>query len=130
MIFIDPFPETAHVFKILKWLFILAFIVAIAGAFWVAFALWTGIYTVYTYPPSKAYPDGVTFLLQRDEGEPMFNSPAYVPPAKKAAPPPGTMTFESMPKAKRPVEKRTIIKLPYIEWAYEKSMEKPEPEKK
>src|SRR5512139_2926589 len=48
---IVTFPETAPVFKILKWLFILAFILAIAGAFWVVFALWTGIYTVYTYPP-------------------------------------------------------------------------------
>lgn len=116
-------------FKILKWLFILALIVAIAGAFWVAFAIWTGIYTVYTYPPSKTHPEGVTYLLERDEGEPMFNSPGYVPPPKKAAAAPGTMSFEAIPRAKRPIEKRTILKLPYIDWAYQKSLEKPEPEK-
>jgi hypothetical protein len=40
------------------------------------------------------------------------------------------MSFESMPRAKRPPEIRTIAKLPYIEWAYKKSLEKPEPEKK
>jgi hypothetical protein len=127
---IVTFPETVHVFKILKWLFILAFVLAIAGAFWVVFALWTGIYTVYTYPPSKEHPDGVTYLLERDEGEPIFNSPAYTPPPKTAAAPSGGMSFGSIPKAKRPLERRTVLKLPYVDWAYQKSLEKPEPEKK
>lgn len=116
-------------FKILKWLFILALVAALAGAFWVAFALWTGIYSVYTYPPSKTNAEGSTLLVTRDEWEPMFNSPDFTVPSKKPSSS-GGMSFEPLPKPKRPVERRTILKLPYIEWAYKKSLEKPEPEKK
>jgi len=31
-------------------------------------------------------------------------------------------------KQKRPVPERTIVNLPFIEWAYKKSLEKPDPE--
>jgi hypothetical protein len=118
------------VFKILKWLFILALVVALAGAFWMAFGLWTGIYSLYSYPPSKAHPDGATLLITRDEKEPTFNSPDYAPPVRQASSGGGGMSFESLPKLKRPIELRTVVKFPYIEWAYKKSLEKLEPEKK
>jgi hypothetical protein len=121
--------EGGAVFKILKWLFIIALVLALAGAFWMAFGLWTGIYSLYSYPPSKAHPDGATLLITRDEKEPTFNSPDYNPPARQASSE-GGMSFESLPKLKRPIALRTVVKFPYIEWAYKKSLEKPEPEKK
>jgi hypothetical protein len=107
----------------LKWLFIIALVLAACLVFWVGFALWSGIYSVYSYPPSRQHPEGLTLLVSRDEGEPMFNSPAYVPPKKGPEENSGGMSFGSMPKAKRAPEIRTIVKLPYIEWAYEKSLE-------
>jgi hypothetical protein len=77
--------EGGAVFKILKWLFIIALVLALAGAFWMAFGLWTGIYSLYSYPPSKAHPNGATLLITRDEKEPTFNSPDYNPPARQAS---------------------------------------------
>ena len=108
-----------------KWILVLALILVICVVFWVGFALWTGIYSVYSYPPSKQHPEGVTLLISRDEKEPMFNSPDYVAPKEKPAESSGGMSFQSIPKAKRDPEARTIAKLPYIEWAYQKSLERP-----
>jgi hypothetical protein len=110
----------------LKWLFTIALVLFGCLALWVGFALWTGIYSVYSYPPGRQYPDGVTLLVSREEKEPVFNSPNYVAPREAPKESSGGMSFESQPKAKRPPEKRTIIRLPYIEWAYEKSLERPE----
>jgi hypothetical protein len=113
------------VLRFFKWVLILALILVACLLFWVAFALWTGIYSVYSYPPSKQHPEGVTLLVSRDEKEPMFNSPEYVPPKEKPAESGGGMSFQSMPKPKRPPESRTILKLPYVEWAYQQSLEQP-----
>jgi hypothetical protein len=114
--------------KFLKRLFILAFIVFLAFVFWGAFAIWTGIYSVYTYPPSKDHPDGETLIVSRDQGEPMFNSPDYKEPPKKVEPKESGLTFAPMKKPARPIKGRIMLTLPYIEWAYEKSMEAPKPQ--
>ena len=111
--------------RFFKWILVLALILAICAVFWVGFALWTGIYSVYSYPPSKQHPEGVTLLVSRDEKEPMFNSPDYVPPKEKPVESSGGMSFGSIPRAKRLPEARAIAKLPYIEWAYQKSLEPP-----
>lgn len=96
----------------------------LAGAlvFWVIFALWVGLYSVYSYPPSKDYPGGATFIISRDDWEPAFNSPDFEAPPRKEAPKSG-IGFAKAPKAKQTVEERSIFKLPYIEWAYKKSLE-------
>jgi len=116
------------VIKLIKWLFILALVVAVAGIFWLAFGLWTGIYSVYSFPPSKEYPEGVTLLVSRDGGEPMFNSPQYVPPPKAPVSKDRGLGFGGLDLPSRPVAIRTIVKLPYIEWAYKKSLEPAKPE--
>lgn len=108
----------------IKKLLVVLFIVTAAVIFWFSFAIWTGLYSVYTLPPSKSNPEGATFIVSRDEGEPMFNSPQYRPPLKKQEKPTG-IGFGSMPHAKRPLEMRTIVELPYIDWAYQKSLEEP-----
>lgn len=97
-------------------------IVAVGVVIWGAFAIWTGIYSVYTYPPSKEHPDGATLIVNREEGEPMFNSPKYTPPTRKPSQQSG-LVFTPIPKPKRALEERTIVELPYIEWAYKKSLE-------
>ena len=102
--------------------FYLILFVAIIAAIWGAFAVWTGIYSIYTVPPSRENPDGNTLLVSREEGEPMFNSPDYTPPVKKHTERSG-MTFGSVQKPKRSLDKRTIVKLPYIDWAYKKSLQ-------
>ena len=96
--------------------------VAFGAGFWCAFAIWTGIYSIYTVPPSRENPDGNTLIVAREEGEPMFNSPHYTPPLKKPTEHSG-LSFTTVQKPKRPLEQRTIIKLPYIAWAYKKSLE-------
>jgi hypothetical protein len=115
------------VFKLIKWLLIIALILAVAAAFWIAFGLWTGIYSVYSSPPSKEYPEGVTLLVTRDQGEPLFNSPQYTPPPRKPASREGGLGFEALQMPARPLTLRTILKLPYIEWAYKKSLEPAKP---
>ncbi len=104
-------------------LFYLLLFCALGAGIWGAFALWTGIYSVYTIPPSHEDPDGTTLIITRDEGEPMFNSPSYVPPQKKPTTPQSGLSFTTVQKPKRPVESRTIVRLPYIDWAYKKSLE-------
>jgi hypothetical protein len=111
---------------LIKKLLLFVLIVAAGVGIWVAFALWTGIYSVYTYPPSKDHPKGSTLLVSRESGEPMFNSPRYVPPPKPVQKG-GGIGFAPMPRASKPLATRTIIELPYIEWAFKKSLEKEEP---
>jgi hypothetical protein len=102
-------------------LFYLLLVAGIAVVLWGAFAVWTGIYSVYSIPPSKEHPDGATLIVNREEGEPMFNSPGYTPPRKPAQQ--SGLVFTPIPKPKRALEERTIVKLPYIEWAFKKSLE-------
>ncbi len=111
----------------IKKFLVVFFILGAAVVFWFSFAIWTGLYSVYTFPPSRMNPDGATIIVSRDEGEPMFNSPQYKAPPKKQERS-GGIGFGSMPHAKRPLEQRTIVELPYVEWAYQKSLEQPTPE--
>jgi hypothetical protein len=106
--------------KAISWILV----IVVAGiSIWVVFALWTGIYSVYSIPPSKENPKGETLLVSRDPGEPVFNSPDYKPPERTAEPRSGGLGFGSMEKKKRPLAMRTVATLPYIEWAYKKSLE-------
>jgi len=98
-------------------------IVAAGALIWFAFAFWVGLYSVYSFPPlSKEYPRGATFIISRDEWEPMFNSPDYVAPERPKEVGRGGIGFGSTPKAKRPLKFRTIMELPYIDWAYKQSL--------
>ena len=101
------------------------FLICAAGLIiWVAFALWTGIYSVYSFPPGEEYPDGATLLVSRDPGEPMWNSPDVPQPKKKPQARPGSgIGFSAPEKPRRPLANRIIAELPYIEWTYKKSLE-------
>ncbi len=105
----------------LKKLFALILIVAGCLIIWCAFALWTGLYSVYSYPPSAENPDGETLLVTSEDGEPTFNSPAYVAPVKPVEKKEG-ISFGTIPHPKHPISERVIVKLPYIQWAYEQSL--------
>jgi hypothetical protein len=112
------------VIRLFKWILVVALIAALGTGIWTAFALWTGLYSVYSYPPSDDHPEGATLIIGREDGEPMFNSPDYIPPprkkggTKKGGVGFGKVEFRSM----KPVEIRTVFTLPYIEYAYEKSL--------
>jgi len=113
--------------RFLKRLFYFALIVLVAALFWGVFAIWTGIYSVYSLPPSNLYPDGTTLIVEREQGEPMFNSPDYKPAPVKAEPKEGGLKFGTVKKPPKPLEDRTILELPYVEWAYKKSLEPEKP---
>jgi hypothetical protein len=109
----------------------IAFLAVVGGAFllWMVFGVWTGMYAIYSVPPMTTdHPDGATFLISRDPGEPMFYSPDTPPPRKEepSGKRRGGIGFGAAPKATRPVADRIILELPFIEWAYEKSLEAPE----
>jgi hypothetical protein len=108
-----------------KKLFYLLLILAGGTLIWFVFAVWVGLYSIYSYPPSNDHPEGVTLIVSRESDEPMFNSPDYRQPKKKAEPKKDGISFAPLPKGKRPIERRTIIELPYIEWTYKKSLEQP-----
>jgi len=99
-------------------------IVSLAVLFWFAFAIWTGLYSIYSVPPTPSEPDGSTLIVAREAGEPMFNSPQYKPPPKKVEKS-GGIGFGSANQPKRSLDQRTIVELPYIEWVYQKSLETP-----
>ena len=106
----------------MKFFFKLLTVVVMGTLIWFSFALWVGLYSVYSYPPSKEHPEGKTLIVNREEGEPMFNSPTIKP----AEPPPeekgNGIGFERSKVTRHPVETRIIVKLPYVKWAYEKSL--------
>lgn len=107
----------------IKKLFYLILIVALGVAGWFAFAIWIELYSVYSYPPSKEHPEGATLIIRRAEWEPRFNSPDYKEPVRDE---PGRREMgysKSSGRPKAPIPMRTIVKLPYIEWAYKKSLE-------
>ena len=107
------------------------FLAVVGGALllWMVFGVWTGIYAIYSVPPmTVAHPDGATIIISRDPGEPMFYSPDTPPPRKKepSGKPKRGIGFGAAPKATRPVADRIVLELPFIEWAYDKSLEVPE----
>jgi len=110
---------------LIKKILALLLVVAIAVVFWFAFAIWTGLYSIYSIPPSKTDPDGATLIVAREEGEPMFNSPQYKKPPPKKEEKGGGIGFGTYERPKRPLDQRTIVELPYIDWAYQKSLEPP-----
>jgi hypothetical protein len=116
--------------KFLKRIFILAFILLIAAIFWGVFAIWTGIYSVYSYPPSFQHKGGATLIVSREQGEPMFNSPDRKHPQPKSDVKVGGLTFGTVKKSVQPVNERTLLELPYVEWAYKKSLEPELPSEK
>ena len=110
-----------------KKLFAFIIVIGILVVIWFTFAFWTGIYSVYSIAPSPPDNLGATYVVSREEGEPLFNSPEYVPPAPKASDEDGKgMQFSTIAAARRPIKARTIVKLPYIDWAYQKSIENPD----
>jgi len=107
----------------MKLFFTILTIAVVGSVIWFTFALWAGFYSVYTYPPSKEHLKGATLIVHREEGEPMFNSPDYVPEInepqvddKKSG-----IGFQRSAGPKQSLQARTIIELPYIGWAYKKS---------
>ena len=112
-----------------KKIFYVILIVAAGIIIWFLFAIWIGLYSVYSIPPSKEDPNGATLIIHRDEWEPIFNSPDYVAP-KRNEESQGMGWSKPMKIAKRPLPLRTIIKLPFIDWAYQKSLPEGEREKK
>jgi hypothetical protein len=108
---------------VIKKILFFLIVVTVGVLFWFGFALWTGIYSIYSYPPGGDHPEGATYIVSRDEGEPAFNSPAFKPPAKKEQQKTGGIVFSAPMKSKKPIETRIVVELPYIEWAYKKSLE-------
>ena len=97
-------------------------VVILGVMIWVGFGLWTGIYSVYSTPPSRAVPQGETRLVSREGREPIFNSP-HIKQAPETQQAKKGIQFGAIDKPKKSIEDRTIIKLPFIQWAYDKSLE-------
>ena len=106
----------------MKKLAIIILVLAVGVGFWFSFAIWTGLYSVYSIPPSPSSPDGATLIISRDEGEPMFNSPQHKHPEKKREKT-GGIGFGGSDRPRRPIDQRTVVELPFIDWAYQKSLE-------
>ena len=111
--------------RLFKWVLILGLIIALGTAIWTVLALWAGLYSVYSIPPSQEDPEGSTLIISREEREPLFNSPDYIPPPRKRAPADkkgginfGMTEFTRM----KPVSIRTVFTFPYVEWAYRQSL--------
>jgi hypothetical protein len=117
-------------FRFAKFLFYTSLICLLGASLWFAFGIWSGLYSVYSYPPSKDHPKGATLIVEREDGEPMFNSPDHIPPKEKPIDKKGGIGFgKARGRSVRPIERRTILEFPYIEWAYEQSI-KPGEQKK
>ncbi len=105
-----------------KKLFYLILIAAMGVVLWFAFGIWIRLYSVYSFPPSKENPKGVTLIVRREELEPKFNSPDYKAP-KRDEKKEGMGWSSSSGRSKIPLNFRTVVKLPYVEWAYKRSLQ-------
>ncbi len=105
--------------KTVLWVLI---VVVLGSLLWVSVGVWSGLYSLYSIPPSKEYKDGVTFLVTRDAREPIFNSPDYKAPAKEGSKKNTGIGFTDKSKGKS-LEERTILELPFLDWAYKKSLQ-------
>jgi hypothetical protein len=112
----------------MKKLLALIFIIILGILAWFAFAIGIGLYSVYSFPPSKEHREGTTLIVKREPREPMFNSPEYVAPPRKRDEEGTGMGYSSKEMPKRPLNLRTVVELPYVEWAYKKSLEKQKPQ--
>ena len=110
----------------MKFFFTLLTIIVIGVALWFPVALWAGFYSVYTIPPSKEYPRGTTLVVHREGAEPMFNSPEATPNKneQRSERTRSERGVQELPK--QSMRKRTVLELPYSDWAYRKSLP-PEP---
>lgn len=108
--------------KFLRYVLILALLLLILAIGWFAFGLWSGMYSIYSYPPSEGKDDGRTLIITRDGGERTWNSPAAPKPTPKKEVKGEGLQFGTLKKPPRPVEQRIILELPYVEWAYRKSL--------
>ncbi len=97
--------------------------ILLVAILWVGFALWTGIYSLYSIPPSKDDVQGATLLVSREPGEPVFNSIHYRPAVKDTPRDQKGIQFGSAAKPHKAVSDRIILKLPFIQWAYQNSLE-------
>lgn len=109
--------------RFFKWILVLSLLTAALTAGWVGLGLWSGYYSVYSYPPSETHPKGASLIINRDDGEPVFNSPDYIKPPRKRGGGGsgigfGTTEFTRM----KPPELRTVFSLPFIEYAYLQSL--------
>lgn len=108
--------------KFLRYLLTLVLLLIVVAMAWFAFGLWSGMYGIYSYPPSEGKDDGRTLIISRDEGERTWNSPNALKPIPKKEAKGGGLQFGTLKKPPRPVEKRIILELPYVGWAYRKSL--------
>jgi hypothetical protein len=108
--------------KFLKYVLTLALLLLVIAIAWFAFGLWSGMYSIYSYPPTAGKDDGRTLIITRDAGERTWNSPDAPKPAPKKEEKGGGLQFGTLKKPPRPAEERIILKLPYVEWAYRKSL--------
>jgi len=111
------------VIRFFKWILVLTLLTAVLTAVWIGLGLWVGYYSVYSYPPSETHPDGASLIIDRDDGEPLYNSPDYIkPPRKKGGTGPGIKFGTTEFRRMKPPELRTVLSLPFIEYAYMESL--------
>lgn len=117
--------------KLIRALFKLILVVAFGGLLFVGLMFWAKFWGIYSIPPSKERPDGATWVVTREEDEPLLNAPdrpvKYPTEAQEEEEKPKRLKgiYEGEPLAKKPVEKRIIAKLPYVEFLHEKALENP-----
>ena len=85
-------------------------LVAVAVVIWFA----TTLIGVYSIQPLGALPEGVTVVVWRAQGEPLFNSPDAV--CLKAQN--GVSLLCRLAAMSQAPKDRIIVRLPYQEWAY------------
>ncbi len=108
--------------KFLRYVLIVTLLLLILAIAWFAFGLWSGMYSIYSYPPTEGKDDGRTLIIARDAGERTWNSPHAPKPAPKKEVKGEGLQFGTLTKPPRSVEGRIILELPYVEWAYRKSL--------
>jgi hypothetical protein len=117
--------------KLIGALFKLVLILAFGGFIFVGLMFWAKFWGIYSIPPSKEKPDGATWVVTREEDEPLMNAPdrpvKYPTEGLEEEEKPKRLKgiYEGEPVPKKPIEKRIIAKLPYINYFHEKALENP-----
>jgi hypothetical protein len=112
-------------FRLMKILFKVALVCGVGLLLFAALMFASGIWGIYSIPPTKENPRGATLIVKPYDDEPFFNAPDRPRPPESISfePEPPSGIYPRGPMKRRPAEQRTIASFPYIKWIHDRAVD-------
>lgn len=112
-------------FRFIKILFKVVLVCAAGVSLFTALMFGAKIWGIYSVPPTKEDRKGATLIVTRYDDEPFLNAVdrPRPPDTTEVEENPQWRMYPTGPMKKRPVDKRTVVSLPYIEWIHKEAID-------